>query len=247
MTYILDVGNTSIKLGILAEGKVQFLSFLDHQRSSDVVFYKNHLSLLLALRTPTHVFIASVQPHITNLLLNLFLKNAFITPHVLTRHAFPSLVLDIDVPDQLGVDLIADAVAASRQFGSRVVIVDVGTATKVMAVVDNHFKGVSISPGIMSSYQALIGGASLLTNVLLTSSSHVYGKNTEASIFSGVIRGHAAMIDGLIDQGHHEYPTTAKTVFVLTGGYAPLVLPYLRHTFVVAKDLTLQGIGMASV
>jgi type III pantothenate kinase len=247
MTYILDIGNTSIKLGTVVDGNVQFLAFIDHLRSIDATFYQRHLFSLLDINTPAKLLIASVQPTITKLLLNLLTKYHSITPLVLTRDHFPSLNLDIDIPDQLGVDLIADAVAARHQFNSPVVIVDVGTATKVMAVVDDHFKGVSISPGIMSSYKALIGGASLLHDISFIPSSTVYGKNTESSIYSGVIRGHAAMIDGLIDQGYQEYPSTKQATLVLTGGYAPLVLPYLRHRFMIVNDLTLQGIAMANV
>ena len=48
------------------------------------------------------------------------------------------LKLKIEVPKSLGSDLLCDAIGAVTKFGGPVIIVDLGTATKVIVVNDKN-------------------------------------------------------------------------------------------------------------
>ena len=58
---------------------------------------------------------------------------------------------------------------------------------------------------------------------------------------SGVLYGHAAMLDGMILRIKEELKETDVTA-VATGGLAQTVIPYCRTSFAYRPDLTLTGL-----
>lgn len=244
MKLIVDIGNTSIKIATIKGETFSFAMHIDHQGKPLKDKDEARLVHFLQESLFSDAYIASVQPTLLTQFVNILEKVNIPHVHLLNRHDFPSLHIDIDNPDQLGIDLIADAVAVAQQYHGLTIVVDVGTSTKVLAVHKDTFLGVSIAPGIFTSYKALIGSASLLEDILLSAPTRVYGKNTETSILSGVIIGHVSMIEGLIEKGRLELPPDASITYVITGGYAPLIIPYLHLNFIDAPYLTLKGIGV---
>ena len=80
-----------------------------------------------------------------------------------------------------------------------------------------------------------------LPRIEVALSSFAIGHNTSDAILSGVLRGSAAMIDGLIEQCEKELG--GKAVIVATGGYSGLVANYLkRHFDFINPTLTLEGL-----
>jgi len=72
-------------------------------------------------------------------------------------------------------------------------------------------------------------------------SDSAIGHNTTDAILSGVLRGTAGMIDGLVGQCEKELGETA--VLVATGGYSGLIANYLRRPFdFINPTLTLEGL-----
>ena len=67
------------------------------------------------------------------------------------------------------------------------------------------------------------------------------GNNTTDAILSGVIRGSACMIDGLVEQCEKELGE--KVTLVATGGYSGLIANYLKRPFdFINPTLTLDGL-----
>jgi type III pantothenate kinase len=242
MKLIVDIGNTSIKIATVQGEMFSFAMHIDHQGKGLKDKDEERLVTFLQEGLFSDAYIASVQPTILTNLVHILKKVNIPHIHLLNRHNFPSLKIDIDNPDQLGIDLIADAVAVSQQYNGLTIVVDVGTSTKILAVHKHTFLGVSIAPGIYTSYKALIGSASLLEDILLSAPTLVYGKNTETSILSGVILGHVSMIGALIEKGRLELPSDESITYVMTGGYAHLIIPYLNLNFIEEPYLTLKGI-----
>ena len=110
--------------------------------------------------------------------------------------------MDIDIPKELGPDRIANSVAGYKVAESDVVIVDLGTAT-TFDVVNNkkEYLGGAIAPGIKISLDALTSKTASLKSVELDLPKKVVGKNTYEAIQSGLIFGHASMIDSMIETG----------------------------------------------
>ena len=68
----------------------------------------------------------------------------------------------------------------------------------------------------------------------------VIGKNTYEAIQSGLIYGHASMIDSLIEKLLQELGTKPK--IILTGGLSKTIQPALNLNASYEQDLTLIGL-----
>ncbi len=157
--------------------------------------------------------------------------------------------LRIHHPEQLGADIVANTAGAlCLGIKSPFVVLDVGTATTITFVdAQKDLLGTLIMPGLAVSMSALTDSAALLTHVPLEKPEELLGKNTDEAIRSGVIGGHALMIDGFIRNIRERYPSkddsnaSDKLSLVATGGLMLSILPFCRNKFVPEPDLTLLG------
>ena len=151
------------------------------------------------------------------------------------------LKVNIDNPKELGPDRIANSVAGYKIAESDVVIVDLGTAT-TFDVVNNkkEYLGGAIAPGIKISLDALTSKTASLKSVELDLPKKVVGKNTYEAIQSGLIFGHASMIDSMIERLLQELGTKPK--IILTGGLSPTIQPALNLNAQYEENLTLVGL-----
>ena len=69
---------------------------------------------------------------------------------------------------------------------------------------------------------------------------HAIGRNTVEAMRSGLVYGHAAMIDGLLDRMEEEMGE--KLTAIATGGLSPSVAPACRHEIILDKTLLLTGL-----
>ena len=63
---------------------------------------------------------------------------------------------------------------------------------------------------------------------------------SDRSLQSGVVLGAAALLDGMADRMEEEL--NGEATLVVTGGLAPVVLPYCRRKAIRAPDLVLEGL-----
>ncbi len=127
-------------------------------------------------------------------------------------------------------------------YNHPVIVVDFGTATTFDIVNEKgEFIGGVISLGIMSQMKALNKFTSKLPRTDVTISNSAIGHNTNDAILSGVIRGTACMIDGLVEQCEKELGK--KSLLIATGGYSGLIANYLKRPFdFINPTLTLEGL-----
>lgn len=148
-----------------------------------------------------------------------------------------------DPPRDVGIDRIADAVAAVRMYGKPVVVVDLGTATVFDAVSrDAEYLGGAIAPGIGIGAEALFSRASRLYRVELTRPAAAIGGNTVAALQSGIVLGHISLIEGMVARFRAELGDDTRVV--ATGGFGARMaeaIPAIDH---VNPDLTLQGLRL---
>ena len=151
------------------------------------------------------------------------------------------LKVNIDNPKELGPDRIANSVGGFKMAQKSVIIVDLGTATTFDVVNDKkEYLGGSIAPGIKISLEALTTKTSSLKSVEILSPKSVIGKNTYEAIQSGLILGHASMIDSMLEKIILETGTNPK--IVITGGLGEVIQPQLNVETEYSKDLTLNGL-----
>ena len=161
---------------------------------------------------------------------------------ILSTDINTGIKIALDNPKEAGADRIANAVGAYVLYKHPVIVVDLGTAT-TFDVVDSNgdFIGGIITLGVTSQLKALNKFTSKLPRIEVSLSNNAIGHNTNDAILSGVLRGTASMIDGLIEQCEKELGS--KVIVVATGGYSGLISNYLKRPFdFINPTLTLEGL-----
>jgi type III pantothenate kinase len=165
-------------------------------------------------------------------------KPMFIGPGVKT--GMPILY---ENPREVGADRVVNAVAAFERWRCGLIVVDFGTATTFDAVSPKgEYLGGAIAPGIAISMEALFRHASKLPRVEFTRPPQVVGKNTVASIQSGVVYGYVGLVDGICARMSDELGFSPKVV--ATGGLAPLIAGISKAIAEVDEHLTLEGLRL---
>ncbi|MDL2323858.1 type III pantothenate kinase [Ruminococcaceae bacterium OttesenSCG-928-A16] len=251
MVLTIDVGNSNIVLGGYQNDKICFLARIATNRHLEADQYALELRGILELygveqKSIKGIAISSVVPVVTPLLVQALAHFTNAKPLVLCLANAGNLRIDIEQPEELGMDLLASALATYHSYPLPAAIIDMGTATKITALdADGVLRGVSIAPGLFVSLEALVGGASLLKGIALNAPNTpaAIGRNTAKSMQSGLLLGTADMLDGLLDRFAAEMGPLAT--IVATGGGAPLVIAHCRHKIDFVDTLLLDGLYWA--
>jgi type III pantothenate kinase len=151
-----------------------------------------------------------------------------------------------DPPSAVGLDRLANVLAAREGWGAPVIVLDFGTATTVDALNPaGSYVGGAILAGVELSANALWQKAARLLPVDLdVPVEKALGQSTADSIRAGVVLGSALAADGLVEKIWAELGT--QTPVIVTGGAAPLVADKLKHMTAMMPELTLKGIKLAA-
>ena len=144
-------------------------------------------------------------------------------------------------PREVGADRIVNAVAAYERLRAGCIVVDFGTATTWDVVSPRgEYLGGIIAPGVQISAEALYRHAAKLPRVELARPGKVVGRNTVASMQSGLVYGYAGMVDAMVDRIRAEVEFEARCL--ATGGLAPLIAGESRTIEEADELLTLRGL-----
>lgn len=242
MLLTADIGNTSITLGIFDESALVEEFRLASDKDLSLEEYEVLLKSLFKNYVVDGCIISSVVEELTKKFKSA-VDNVFkLDSIVLSTKINTGVKIKLDNPEEAGADRIANAAGAYVLYNHPVIVVDFGTATTFDIVnAQGEFIGGVISLGIMSQMKALNKFTSKLPQTDVTISHSAIGHNTNDAILSGVIRGTACMIDGLVEQCERELDE--KAVLVATGGYSGLIANYLKRPFdFINPTLTLEGL-----
>ncbi|NLE91953.1 MAG: type III pantothenate kinase [Elusimicrobia bacterium] len=146
-------------------------------------------------------------------------------------------------PKEAGLDRLVNAYAAVKLFGAPLICVDLGTTATFDAVsARGEYLGGMIFPGMDMQLRALCGGTALLPKVKLRAPSGLLGKRTQDGMLNGVVRGTAAVCDGLC--AGMKKQLAGKAAVIGTGGDIRLISRYTRVFDRIEPDLTLRGLRM---
>ena len=242
MLLALDIGNTSITIGIF-----DFDTLVKVERMPSDIYYTNEkYQELLCDRIQNlnidKCIIASVVNGLDKLLFDVVKKIYNIDSIILSTNINIGLNLKLKDNNEVGADRIANGIAAINKFKLPVIVVDFGTANTFDIVNSKkEFIGGVIAPGINIQLASLSKCTSKLPNLEATISEKAIGDNTLDAILSGVVRGTAAMVEGLISQCETELGE--KATIVATGGNCGLISKYMNRKFdYVEPNLTLEGL-----
>ncbi len=241
---VIDVGNTTIALGLFASPAASDLiktgKFSSHTRPSPEELSRRILRFLgnAITRQGAHVAIGSVVPSLVRAI-SLATRPIAIKTLLVNSKCDFGFRLAVDVPAALGVDRIANAAAAWQLRKSPVAVADFGSATTISIMDGKAFRGGAILPGIAMMLDVLNRGTAKLPRVSLDRDVCAVGTNTSAAIRSGIVLGTAGAAEKIVATAERELG--CRLSLFITGGNASFAIPFLRRRHQFVPDLTLQG------
>lgn len=241
MLLAVDIGNTNITLGIFNENKIVKTFRLISDKTIQEENYVNKLKEMFSDYNIDECVIGSVVEQLTKTLKSACDK-AFNLDSYVVSNSIEGMKLLLKNPNEAGVDRIANAYGAKKLYSLPAIVVDIGTAATFDIVSkDGDFLGGVIMPGINLQLKSLNMNTSKLPEIEVKTSPNAIGNCTENAILSGVIRGSACAIEGLIHQCEQELGE--KAVIIATGGHSSLVANYMTRKFdYINPSLTLEGL-----
>lgn len=247
MILLMDVGNTNIKIGLANEVKTvkTWRIATDIGRTADE-FGMTLFDLLnqsgYGFNDIDGIIISSVAPSINYTLEHMCSYYIKIKPITVSEKIKTGLTFRY-AGDSLGSDRIINAVAAYKQYGGPVIIVDFGTATTFgMVDGDGVFLGGLIAPGIKASAESLVNTAAKLPRIELILPQSVIGQNTVANMQAGIIYGFTGLVDYIIKKMKAESGFENAKV-VATGGMSQLITQTDAKVMdIIDRALSLKGL-----
>ena len=249
MLLVVDIGNTSVHIGVWAgeELRATWRLRTDVERLPD----EYAIALLGLLGNagidPTQVHacaLSSTVPPLTQTFQDLIARYFGTQPLIAGAGVRTGVRILYDNPRDVGADRIVDAVAALKLYPPPpLIVVDCGTATVFDAVSrEGDYLGGAIAPGIALSAETLFARASRLYRVELEKPKTAIGKNTVHAMQAGITLGYAGLVEGIVARFQQELGGDAKVIG--TGGYAALIARVTHLFDVIDPDLTLVGLRL---
>ncbi|OQX93454.1 MAG: hypothetical protein B6I17_02550 [Tenericutes bacterium 4572_104] len=240
MKAVIDIGNTTIAIGLTNDGlTIDKVYRLNTEKNRS---YDEYSVLLKEFLPPCEeAIVSSVVPELNEVFREFFQQNCNIIPLFLGQGLKTGIQIIVDNPKEVGADLIGNSVAASNLYDETCLIIDLGTATTFTYIEKKTLKGVIISTGLTTSKNALINKASLLSQIELLPPKKMLGTNSTDAVKSGLLYGHASMIDGIIQRVKKLLNKNDLTV-VLTGGHAKVIYPLTNEKMILDDSLILKGL-----
>ncbi len=246
MVLVVDIGNTDTKFGVFEgeELRSRWALHSDLHRDAD-----EHAALLRAMldyhgapRVEAAV-IGSVVPALTERMAAAVRAATGREARAARSPEVRAIELAVDDPAQVGIDRVANALAAREIYQAPAIVVDVGSVT-TFDVVDRagNLAGVVITLGMHNTARALTAAGAQLPELQLARPERVIGTNTAASMQAGVYWGYVHMVRGLIE--HVQADLGADFRAIATGGQAHLVMDDVGMFDVLDPDLTLRGLAL---
>lgn len=242
----IDVGNTHIVFGVY-DGK-QLLQHWRVQTSVSRTSDEYGVLVRAILSGPeaqqlTGAIISCVVPTLTPVITELCRNYLHVEPLIVGPGIKTGMPILYDKPQDVGADRIVNAIAGYDRTHDTTIIVDFGTTTNFDYITaKGEYVGGVICPGLVISSEALFARAAKLNPVELARPPQVVGRNTVHAVQSGLVYGHAAMIDGLVDRIQRENKVKAKVL--ATGGLANLLGPEMTTIDFIDEFLTLDGLRL---
>ena len=246
MLLAIDVGNTNLTLGLYDGENLgpHWRLATDHERMPD----EYGLQLLGLLEhaglSPTDligVCLASVVPPLTGRVIQACREYLHQDPLVVDAGVKTGVRIRYDDPRAVGADRVADAAAVQHLYGGPACVVDFGTATTFNAITrEGDYLGGAITAGIDLAADVLFHRTAKLARVDIQRPPSVIGRNTVHAMQSGLLFGHVAMVEGMVERFRKELGDDTKVI--ATGGLAEIIARETPVIQILAPWLTLDGL-----
>lgn len=188
------------------------------------------------------VAVASVVPDKEAVLREFFGDRSY---HRLTHESPLDYGFELDAPEQIGHDRLANVVALKSRYGAPGIAIDFGTAVTFSVISANgNFAGGVIAPGMDCMTDYLSQKTAQLPRVHPEKYSSAIGKNTLDALRIGAVAGHRGMVREILREIVSEIG--GNVTVVATGGGAAFAAESLPEISSVDLDLTLEGLRLVA-
>lgn len=239
MKLMLDLGNTCLNWARADSGHWQTGGFA-HTDGMD----QNLDRLWLDWPSPETIGIACVAGPQTRDRLERWLERQWGCPLVWIRAKQKQcgVINQYREPVQLGADRWAALVAARKQTGEPVCVIDCGTAVTVDAIDGNGlYLGGTIFPGLELLRESLSQGTAVIEQSMGDETS-CQATTTEDGVAAGTAFGLAGAITRFVAE--HGKVLGGNMEIIITGGSADIMIPRLPFKISLVPDLVLRGVAV---
>ena len=248
MLLAIDIGNTNTVLGLF-EGRTLKADWrLETRASRTGDEYAALVATLFGLRglafaSVDAAVVSSVVPPALFPIEQLCRRHLGVDPLIVGPGTKTGMPILYENPREVGADRIVNAVAAHQRWPGGAIVVDFGTATTFDVVTARgEYAGGVIAPGLMVSADALFHATAKLPRVEIVRPKNAIGRNTVASIQSGLVFGYAGLVDAIVGRIQAEVDFQPRVVG--TGGLATLIAAESKTIQECDDMLTLQGLAL---
>ncbi|MBQ0038140.1 MAG: type III pantothenate kinase [Clostridiales bacterium] len=248
MLLAIDIGNSNISVGLFDQNReLKFLSSIDtdSRKTADQISIDlmNIFSLYhYDLTDVTGAIFSSVVPPMNFMMEKALTRLLGKMPMMVGPGVKTGLNIRMEVHNQLGADLVSNAVAALDKYPAPIIMIDMGTATTVSYIsAKRSYEGGLMFPGVYLSLNALSDHTAQLPDISLQQPKNLIGKNTEDCMRNGIVYGTAGMLDGIIDRIRDMIPDEEPTI-IATGTPAPVIVRHCRNKVIYDKYLLMEGL-----
>ncbi|HOG44763.1 MAG TPA: type III pantothenate kinase [bacterium] len=248
MNFIVDIGNSNTVIGIYREGLLvrRWRIATDRNLTVDDISSKIHSLMMFSkieISDIAFCIISSVVPTWNHVWERFSIEFLDVKPLFLKHTTTSGIKINIDNPNEVGADRIANAVAAASLYKEGTFIIDSGTAITLDIVTpQKEYVGGAIMPGIIISMEAMSLKTAKLPRFELDRPEKAIGRSTLAGLQSGVFFGFVGMIDRVIEESLKEVDFTPK--IISTGGLAGALTTASKYISEFDRDLTLKGLNI---
>jgi type III pantothenate kinase len=244
----VDVGNTNVTFGLFDGERLaadwRVTSHRERTADEMAVELRQLFQLRgLELDAVSGVVISSVVPTLNPALIEASRRYLNCEPVMVGPGVKTGVRVRYETPRDVGADRIANALAAFTKYGGPIVVIDFGTAVTYDAIsAEGDYLGGAIAPGVEISLDALVSQTAMLRRVEPVAPDSVIGRNTVASIQSGLVWGFVAQVEGMVERMVGELGGRARVI--ATGGQAALVAGLTHVIEETDPLLTLEGLRL---
>jgi len=247
MLFVIDAGNTNIVGGAYENGRLLETLRIRTVAGKTEDEYGVVVRAILQDRgidpkRIDRVIISSVVPQLTSSMGKMAAHLFGVSPVMVNPGIYGRLPVKVIAADEIGSDLVADALAAWTRFKGACLVVDFGTALTFTAVDGTGtIVGVSIAPGLGTAAGSLASATAQLPSVPLEAPPSAMGKNTVQAIQAGVVLGYTGLVEYLVRKIKEEL---GGAKVVATGGLCRVLMGLTDAFDAVEPDLTLDGLAL---
>lgn len=232
MNLIIDIGNSGVKLAIFSKNSK--ISSERHEiLAADLLEnFTNNYQI-------SKIIVSSVKD--IPAILSEFAKTRSALLFVLSHQSRLPFTIGYRTPETLGTDRIAAIAGAFSSFpGSRVLVIDAGTAITYDFLDGEIYAGGNISPGIDMRFTALHNFTGRLPLENRSDSFTSPGTNTRDAIIAGVITGVVYEINEYIRTFEEKHKNLKV---VITGGDGNYLKGKITEGVIYLPDIVIDGLN----